>query len=153
MNIKFALAAVLMTAVPGTLLGCSDAGSASSEEASSEETRPSGESPSTLLASENAEAMPPGIDGTEGYGECPSGRACIFRGLNGGNPLWYPLRCGMHNLHDFGVGNWAHSYKTHGNRISVYNWGSLTRTVYPAWAQGNFLQEHRGTIDELDVLC
>ncbi|WP_020385479.1 peptidase inhibitor family I36 protein [Kribbella catacumbae] len=87
-----------------------------------------------------------------GWNNCPAGRVCLFSPPSGGGAVWYALRCGKHNLHDFGVGNWATSYWSRtGQRIDMYEWGSLTREVYSG--QGNFPFNKTKVYDEMEIIC
>jgi hypothetical protein len=90
---------------------------------------------------------------TDTWDNCPSGRACLFSDYSGHGAVWYPLGCGYVNLHNYGVGDWAKSYRTYGNRIRMHAFGEPISTEYQAWSMNNFDSSHIAVYDEMEVVC
>ncbi|MEV4319655.1 hypothetical protein [Actinocrispum sp. NPDC049592] len=90
---------------------------------------------------------------TDSYANCPYGRACLFSGTNGSGGMWYPLGCGTVDLRNYGVGDWARSYRTYGNRIRLSSYGDTVGYEYPAWSQNNFGTAQQAVFDFMTVVC
>lgn len=112
--------------------------------------------PATAQEVPAAPASEPAVEthyGPADWNNCPAGRVCLFSAPSGGGAVWYALRCGKHNLHDFGVANWASSYWSRtGQRIDMYDWGAPTREVYSG-GQGNFPFGKTRVYDEMEIIC
>ncbi|MFI0976351.1 peptidase inhibitor family I36 protein [Streptomyces sp. NPDC021093] len=86
-----------------------------------------------------------------GYGRCPSGRACFFSDWNGTGSFGYAPGCGTYYL-----GQWAgtvSSIKTHGNAIRLLDSKQNSVGYVPAWTSTNLSAAENDKAHWIWVIC
>lgn len=90
-------------------------------------------------------------DATQGYGQCPYGRACLFSGWHGTGMWGYAEGCGWWEL---GYKNDVSSVKTHGNAVWLYDVEADAYSGYiPPWTQTNLSAAENNRADHFYVVC